>query len=718
MGIFFAGIAESAGAIHQLNRGTVLGLWLLVDAAALAAVVWFHRPIGERIIGGVKQRWARIWARSETSPVSPCGAAMLFLAAALILLVGAVALQAPTTIWDSQTYHMPRVMHWLQQQSLSHYPTNNPRQLESAPGAEIQSATLYLLFGDDWPVNLPQWWALLTCALLASFLAERLLQWHFGPAELDARKVRLCGLLAAVAAITVPQGVMEAISTQNDLMSSLWVMALAVFGLLLAQTPRNYFYAAGVAGAFALGVNNKATMFLYAAPFGLALALWLWVKSRRMFFALGAATAVFALALNLPWMARNYETFHRVLASRETLAKLPMQNRSAAKITANVCRNLALYTGTPFDSATSTMNNLLLCVYTFIWEPPQESGSVWPTAPFRFSGNSEIKRGDGLGSFMAILPVLLAVGVFLCNFKWKSPVTIYLGLLALGFVLFCGYLRWQPWHARLHLPFFILAAPLVGMVLGWAWPRGLALGAALALVFNALLVLFYNIHYPINLQTDESFNSREERYFCEHYTFYAGTAELAQDIVSAGATNVLLKIGYDTWEYPLWVCLKDRGFQGAIQHAFVENESAPRGAPDLNLPRTVIVVADAEIAPPADYGLRVRYDGWSACYRGKQEERWKLIDNQASTSVPAEKAGRLQIRCHAIDQNGQAVTNNAIRLEAGDFAAQFPLSSEETVLACPLKAGRNPLHLVCVHPPSAAQRIITLAGLAMRVEEP
>lgn len=205
VGFVFVVVAECASAVRQLTAATVLVMWVLVDVALLLAVLRMHKPVGEKIIAGVQERWRRFLTFFGTNPFSsPCNTALAALAAAMILFLGAVALQSPTTQWDTLTYHMPRVMHWIQQQSLNHYPTNIRRQLDYAPGGEIQIATLLLLSGDDWAVNLPQWGALLTCGLLASFLAERLLRWHFGDEGLDRNKLRFCGFFAALVAMTTP----------------------------------------------------------------------------------------------------------------------------------------------------------------------------------------------------------------------------------------------------------------------------------------------------------------------------------------------------------------------------------------------------------------------------------------------------------------------------------------------------------------------------------
>ena len=38
--------------------------------------------------------------------------------------------------WDSMTYHLTRVEHWMQRQTVIHYATNNVRQVSQPPLAE------------------------------------------------------------------------------------------------------------------------------------------------------------------------------------------------------------------------------------------------------------------------------------------------------------------------------------------------------------------------------------------------------------------------------------------------------------------------------------------------------------------------------------------------------------------------------------------------------
>ncbi|NEQ81489.1 MAG: 4-amino-4-deoxy-L-arabinose transferase, partial [Moorea sp. SIO2I5] len=44
----------------------------------------------------------------------------------LVAIVGLTAMVAPPNTWDSMTYHMSRVLHWMQHHSVAHYPTHIP----------------------------------------------------------------------------------------------------------------------------------------------------------------------------------------------------------------------------------------------------------------------------------------------------------------------------------------------------------------------------------------------------------------------------------------------------------------------------------------------------------------------------------------------------------------------------------------------------------------
>jgi len=183
----------------------------------------------------------------------------------LVSLLGVIAALAPSTSWDAITYHLPRVMHWIQQGSVDHFPTNNERQIEFGPGAAFVQTTVFLLLDSDRLANHVQWAAMAGSVLLATLIARLL-----SPNSANLRAQVFAGLLAA----TLPIGMVESITPLVDYVTAFWLACLFSQALALLREPTNVWYAWGAGLTFSLGVLTKATMILYAGPLLVALACW------------------------------------------------------------------------------------------------------------------------------------------------------------------------------------------------------------------------------------------------------------------------------------------------------------------------------------------------------------------------------------------------------------------------------------------------------------
>lgn len=129
----------------------------------------------------------------------------------IVVTVGLTALIAPPNNWDSMTYHMARVAHWIQNQSVRHYPTHELRQLYQSPWSEFAILHLQILSGGDYWANLVQWSSMVGSLVGVSLIAE----------ELGAD--RGGQIFSSVVAVTIPMGILQGSSTQNDWVASLLV---------------------------------------------------------------------------------------------------------------------------------------------------------------------------------------------------------------------------------------------------------------------------------------------------------------------------------------------------------------------------------------------------------------------------------------------------------------------------------------------------------------
>ncbi|MFA5206492.1 MAG: hypothetical protein WC708_19005, partial [Lentisphaeria bacterium] len=170
--LFLAGVTEALSLFHALTRGALLASWgglVAVLAAVLAAGLLWRRP--ERGPAATFRGWTL---------------ALLLPLQLILLTVAVIAVMAPPNNWDSMAYHMARVMHWIQNQGIGHYPTHCTRQVFMPPLAEWMILHLQLLSGGDHLANLVQWGALAGSVLGVSWIAKLLGAKAWGQAGADA----------------------------------------------------------------------------------------------------------------------------------------------------------------------------------------------------------------------------------------------------------------------------------------------------------------------------------------------------------------------------------------------------------------------------------------------------------------------------------------------------------------------------------------------------
>ncbi|MGD8634721.1 MAG: glycosyltransferase family 39 protein, partial [Anaerolineales bacterium] len=227
---------------------------------------------------------------------------------AAILLV--VAIIAPPNNVDSFLYHMARVVHWAQNESLEHYPAYIDHQLNKPIWAETAILHLRILWGSDRPANLVQWFS-----MLGSIIGVVGITGLLGA----DRKGRL---FAALFALTIPMGLLQATSTQNDYVTAFWAVCLAYFVVLSMKRALTALEYLGLASAFGIGILTKGVFFVYFPP----LLIWYFLNLLRKkgllrTFGLGTAMLGIALVINFGFWARNIQTYGGPYGTSEWLQR-------------------------------------------------------------------------------------------------------------------------------------------------------------------------------------------------------------------------------------------------------------------------------------------------------------------------------------------------------------------------------------------------------------
>jgi len=135
----------------------------------------------------------------------------------IILPLFLIALYYPPNNYDSLTYHLTRIEHWVQNGNVDFYPTNSSRQLFMTPLTEYVLLHWRLLTGNDIFANLLQFVSMIFCALLSILIVG---EWGGN---------KLAKLLAFILTITVPMGILQSTSTQTDYVTGFFVLVSIYF---------------------------------------------------------------------------------------------------------------------------------------------------------------------------------------------------------------------------------------------------------------------------------------------------------------------------------------------------------------------------------------------------------------------------------------------------------------------------------------------------------
>ena len=279
--------AEGLSLIHGLNTAAVAAVWVV-----LGIVIGLR---GWRS-GALRSAWSAL----RSTPISFSGWEWVLLGAmgVFALTVLLVAWISPPNNVDSLLYHVVRTAHWAQSGSLEHYATARQNQLLKPIWAETAILHLRLLWGGDRPSNLVQWTSMLFSVFGVAVLAARLGVSRGGQ------------ILAAAFVMSLPAGILQSSSTQNDYVVALWSVCTAFYVLTSKYRDLTRLELLGLALVLGIGFLTKGTFYVYGPP----LMVWyllsrLRSRGLRSVLVEGAALALIAAALNAGFWARNLQTY-------------------------------------------------------------------------------------------------------------------------------------------------------------------------------------------------------------------------------------------------------------------------------------------------------------------------------------------------------------------------------------------------------------------------
>jgi hypothetical protein len=457
----------------------------------------------------------------------------------------------PPNNWDAMTYHLARIPHWIDNKSVEHYPTHIFRQIYQPPFAEYVIMHVNVLSAGDYLSNSVQFFF-----LIFSISAIVLLIDAIGlPSKFK--------LISVALLVTIPQVVLQASSTQNDLVLSFFILTSVYYSITSLRQPtlQNYFF---LGLSIGLGLLTKGTGYLYLIPitsvFGFVVIIRLFKTKNYTGLRYSIYALLICISINIPLYARNYNLSKNILGiDSEESKKYKNEKMSPILFLSSIIKNAGKHIGPfPINKISNiAIRKIHLYAGIDIDDPATNLPGHLYSGALNFTTNENI-ISNSIHFYLITLSFILNGIFFFRHRKARDKLLAFLSLMIiLQTALFCYYLKLQPWATRLETPFFMLCVPLICYTanLKKIYLKILQIIIIINIAYASFIIMcnntrpFWTNRYTVKINiTDDRF----KKYFADRLNVYEEYDSIAKDITISNYRNIGLILGEDDYEYPLF----------------------------------------------------------------------------------------------------------------------------------------------------------------------
>ena len=553
---------EILSLFNGINARNVTCFWL-TENLSLSGMLLFQKRDNKTNFWHLLRKKVIVQIKERISPYK----AYIIVLTAIYGAIFFVAVSSVPNTADSMTYHMARVANWIQSGNVNFYPTATLRQLYLGPLAEYGILNILLLSGNDHFVNLLQFGCFIGCGVTVSLIVREFNQ--NGTAQ----------ILAMLLTVTIPMAILQASSTQNDLVVSFFALNFFLFYLRTSQSEnRSDLIFGGL--VLGLGFLTKGTAYIYCAP--IAIIIFVSVifsrsrqKSKMNFFVQSLLILFVAVSINFIQYTRNYQLFGSPIATGDD--SLGNQNLTPKMIAANVVRNYVNHLGTPFETSTNWVADGTANLLGNELNNP-DSSFLETLFKIQYSNHE-----DDAGNFVHILLLTICM-LFVLNYDGENRKKVFIAAFTIifGFALFSSLLKWNPWLSRLHTPFFMLGCIIIAIILD-RLNKNIRNSILIFCLFSSVSTILLGEPRSIFAIIDSFSNKtpRIEQYFANKREITDVYLEAVTVVKTNNPQEVGLmmendyrKYNFGDWEYPVWILLKkDFSDEPLIKHVGLKNIS-------------------------------------------------------------------------------------------------------------------------------------------------
>ena len=534
VGIYAVGILEILNIVSGITQISLAIAWFIPLLLTLGFIVYKRNQ-------GFGIRFPRI--DLPRGKFEATGYVIIIL---ILLCTALVAWYAPPQTWDSLNYRMSRVAHWAQNRSLEPFATGIEIQNSYPPGAELLFLHAYLLAGGDQFVNFVQWFAMIGSVVAVLCIAEL-----FG--------VKPVGyVITAVFALTLPMGIIQASSTMNDYVVTLWTTSFAYDAL-------SYYKSEGRQGSLvmmsitaSLAIFTKPIAYPFLFPFSL-IVLYIVIKTKawKMKRREIIASVLIVALLNIPHFSRTYKVYGGIY-DPQPISTQSNQAKNVPGLLSTTLKNFSLHLGTPSPHVNKGILLSIRAIHKFLGiDVNDPRTTVHASFKINKTNTNEIKAGNPLHMYSFFFVLLYLISQRQRNNKF---LLWYSALCLSTLFVFSFIFKWQLFGGRYHVPFFLLISPIFGVVVStfqshiWRW--GYLLSFSL-LSIPWLIGIESRPLIPRNGTINKSIleERRETLLFGSSPDYIKPYEQVTQSIIRSECNEVGIALSGHAAEYPFWSLL-------------------------------------------------------------------------------------------------------------------------------------------------------------------
>lgn len=440
------GYNEVFSVFDRINPASALSFWSAEVVCVLVLLIYWNKT-GQGQFSKLTSLKKALTLQGLNRPVK-----VIIISALLIYVLPLLflAIYAAPNNFDSHSYHLNRILFWVNNGNLDHFPTVHLQQLYLNVFAEYLVLDTVLLSGADRFAGIIQFGSFIGSLAGISLLARRLGLKQEGQ------------LLAAVFLLTLPISIFESTSTQVDYCACFFFISFVYFGFGLLEK-RSWLTLTAFVLSLCFGGFSKYTIFIFALPFTLYFAVRILLQYRIVYAIKVLALAIILLTVTFaPFFHRNYVLFGHVMRPlRGTVfasEELPVDKYSPLYTLSGVIKNAGLNMGLPDTRFNRWVEGQIRNIHQVIGVDVDDLGLRLDPFSVKYSVHEDMIPNTIHFFLIIISSVLLLFLTASWDLKWLWISSV------LGFILFSTLMKFQLWSTRTQMPFFAMGAVLVAFV--------------------------------------------------------------------------------------------------------------------------------------------------------------------------------------------------------------------------------------------------------------